>query len=555
MNNITAHVLQRPVMRGMPPMFVISIIYLIGCLDVINIFIDDLYITLRYLHNFINGYGIVFNAGERIEGYSNPTWLFLLAFLAKTFDITGQTALIYLARGTSLLIGFGIILVFFLMVQETGRKSPLLYLFPFIIAINPSLNVYNFSGLETPFITFLLGVVVLLYLKLQRSGKIGYLIAFSVFLGILSISRPEGIIYLVTLLGGMFVIDIITRRAISTNLIISTLISGAIFLGFIAFRWFYYHDILPNTLYAKNSPTMLVFKEGIMYVLGFAALYVAPFVFLAFVNDPSSQSLRWEHLPLYLTVLAQFAFAAYAGGDWMPGYRLMLPVVPLIYFLIFQHLNVQHFSPLRMRFFAIIVVCIAASLIIAGRDKIKEEDSYTTGLKFDFVLYRETYYDMGATLNTLAGPDDLVLIGEAGLIPYISDTAQFTDIYGLINRYVAKDLEGRIHTRTDNDYFLSLDMDYFVAMSTTKDRLVCDQEHNIYETGYDVVDILIQDPRFHQKYIPVYTNQQGILFQRYDAENMNPPPIVPGCQPEYRSGSLAPASGLLPVAQAVGVTP
>jgi len=33
--------------------------------------IDDAYISVRYAHNLTAGLGLVFNAGEHVEGYSN----------------------------------------------------------------------------------------------------------------------------------------------------------------------------------------------------------------------------------------------------------------------------------------------------------------------------------------------------------------------------------------------------------------------------------------------------------------------------------------------------
>ncbi|RME21481.1 MAG: hypothetical protein D6798_18055, partial [Deltaproteobacteria bacterium] len=41
--------------------------------------LDDAYITFRYADNLVAGHGIVFNPGERVEGYTNFLWLLLLA--------------------------------------------------------------------------------------------------------------------------------------------------------------------------------------------------------------------------------------------------------------------------------------------------------------------------------------------------------------------------------------------------------------------------------------------------------------------------------------------
>src|SRR5438552_16124392 len=35
---------------------------------------DDAYISFRYARNLVDGLGLVYNAGERVEGYSNFLW-------------------------------------------------------------------------------------------------------------------------------------------------------------------------------------------------------------------------------------------------------------------------------------------------------------------------------------------------------------------------------------------------------------------------------------------------------------------------------------------------
>src|SRR4029434_7187421 len=41
--------------------------------------IDDAFITFRYAANLVAGHGLVFNPGERVEGYSNFLWTILIA--------------------------------------------------------------------------------------------------------------------------------------------------------------------------------------------------------------------------------------------------------------------------------------------------------------------------------------------------------------------------------------------------------------------------------------------------------------------------------------------
>ncbi|MCR1795473.1 hypothetical protein K0V43_18055, partial [Leptospira sp. id769339] len=40
---------------------------------------DDAFITFRYSENFVNGFGIVFNIGEYLEGYTNFLWMLFVS--------------------------------------------------------------------------------------------------------------------------------------------------------------------------------------------------------------------------------------------------------------------------------------------------------------------------------------------------------------------------------------------------------------------------------------------------------------------------------------------
>ncbi|RLI86247.1 MAG: hypothetical protein DRO76_04225, partial [Candidatus Altiarchaeales archaeon] len=42
--------------------------------------VDDAYIGIRYARHFVEGSGLVYNIGERVEGYSDFLWIILLSF-------------------------------------------------------------------------------------------------------------------------------------------------------------------------------------------------------------------------------------------------------------------------------------------------------------------------------------------------------------------------------------------------------------------------------------------------------------------------------------------
>ncbi|MCL2825764.1 MAG: hypothetical protein FWD57_17365, partial [Polyangiaceae bacterium] len=55
---------------------------------------DDAFISFRYARNLVMGHGLVFNPGERVEGYTNFLWTMLMV-PAVALDISvGATAVV-----------------------------------------------------------------------------------------------------------------------------------------------------------------------------------------------------------------------------------------------------------------------------------------------------------------------------------------------------------------------------------------------------------------------------------------------------------------------------
>ncbi len=53
---------------------------------------DDAFISFRYVRNLVEGHGLVFNPGERVEGYSNFLWVLELAGLWRVFGLRPENA-------------------------------------------------------------------------------------------------------------------------------------------------------------------------------------------------------------------------------------------------------------------------------------------------------------------------------------------------------------------------------------------------------------------------------------------------------------------------------
>ncbi|NBO19662.1 MAG: hypothetical protein EBV03_10665, partial [Proteobacteria bacterium] len=69
---------------------------------------DDAYITFRVVDNAVNGYGLRWNIDERVQGYTNPLWMFLhipfYYFYRNIFQITIALGAVFGALGVAALL-------------------------------------------------------------------------------------------------------------------------------------------------------------------------------------------------------------------------------------------------------------------------------------------------------------------------------------------------------------------------------------------------------------------------------------------------------------------
>jgi hypothetical protein len=284
----------------------------------------------------------------------------------------------------------------------------------------------------------------------------------------------------------------------------------AIVAAFIAFRWSYYGEFLPNTLFAKNNPGFSVFKDGGRYVALFLAIALGPYVLLALFKRPPL--LTRVHLPMYLVIVAQLAFAIYAGGDWMPAFRLALPVLPLLLFLVIDQVDFGGFVNQKLIATVMILIIAVSCSWVVQRYYVKTYKPLKSGWHLEFQPYNEDYYDLARKLGEISAPHQTVLLGEAGVIPYLNDKLRFTDLYGLTDKHIAHDVEGKHFARIDNDYLLTNKYDYVVVVMLRNKRVP--EDGGKYDTGFVAMDALLNDPRFLATYTPVYYEKRGIIFQR-----------------------------------------
>jgi hypothetical protein len=291
---------------------------------------DDAMISMRYARNLANGYGLVWNpGGARVEGFTNPLWVILMAILHLFPLPASKISLLVQICGAIFLIAN---LFFANKIARLLTGSWLVALLSVILtAFYAPLNNWGLQGMEVSVLTLIVSASVWIVLENIRSNR--FSIWLYLILGVGTLVRIDmAVVYLVIMTFLVFA-DRSHRRQ---NLIWGIGFFILFIMSQTLFRWIYYGDILPNTYYLKMQgyPVLLRLIHGDYVLFRFIwrfnwLLFLLPFIVLAFRRD------RAILLPV-LVILAQLAYSVYVGGDaWehRGGSNRYISIVMPIYFI------------------------------------------------------------------------------------------------------------------------------------------------------------------------------------------------------------------------------
>lgn len=286
--------------------------------------VDDAFISLRYAWNLVEGDGFVFNPGERVEGYSNPSW----TLLAAAWLALGIEPLEALKWCGVLLVGV-LPAVAFWSSRRLGL-TPLWSLLPAgLAAVDLNLAFWAPNGLETPLWAVLLAAWPGL---LARRWFDGERLPVSALVGAaLYVTRPEAPLFIAPaiLVEAALALRDPSRRKTAFVWAAALAVPCLAWLGF---RVAYYGDWVANTFYVKANDGFQpeIFKK---YLASWLVVNAPMTGALLALSAPLALRTRGGRLALAALAI-QFLFVLRAGGDWMAQNRFWGPAVPLAAYVI-----------------------------------------------------------------------------------------------------------------------------------------------------------------------------------------------------------------------------
>ena len=404
----------------------------------INRFIqDDAFISFRYAKNLVKGWGLVFNKGERVEGYTNFLWTLIISIPVKI----GWNPIIF-----SYIIG---ILFFVITLYFTYKLSNLIFdsrllslLTVFLLGTNYTMSCYATGGMETQMQTAIVVISYFLCLKCftRKTLKNSGWMLLSILLAISILTRPDSVLFVLVILSALIFIhkggELTTKTQLSNYLflIIPFLLITGVYL---IWKLDYYGSILPNTYYAKAAGQTSIIS-GLKYTGWFLTTYwLFPFllILLIFLKEFFS-GMDIKINILLFTILLWTFYVIKVGGDFME-FRFFVPILPFIFIILVRIIN-KLIQSAKLKLVFILLIFFGSFVHIftftyhSGIESVKTLASHLTRPE-------ENWIGVGKKLKRLFDNEDIkIAVTASGAIPYYSNLPAL-DMLGLNDPHISRE--------------------------------------------------------------------------------------------------------------------
>jgi hypothetical protein len=421
--------------------------------------VDDAGISFAYARNLAHGSGLVSQPGvEPVEGYSNFLWvlLFVPFFKLNLFHPVWLPKILGLASAAGAMV-----LLRAAIRPDVGSLGSAVT--TTLVALQPPFVVWSVSGLENPLYALIIAGLLLVCIRVsadavcgRTSAAVAALLAFAA-----AVVRPDGVLYAVAFPCAVLYTVITARprrdRTLLRPLLTYTSLFTVAYIGLLAFRWWYFHDLLPNTYYAKGGPDISSIRELILLR---PATFEKILQLVASVTGASLAGLTLVALIVGIACLAALRVAPGRSGfplilfvaigvsiyvvlppDYMGEYRFATPPLLLLPALLTTSLfrvSKVSLSPSRRRI--IVAIGLALLLLASGRQAMVRTPAFAANPAVPFARVAQHYaYRFNHYADLLGLANASLLAPDLGATLYYSRLRVF-DLGMLCDRIIARTL-------------------------------------------------------------------------------------------------------------------
>jgi arabinofuranosyltransferase len=274
---------------------------------------DDAYITLRVVDNLWAGYGLRWNVIERVQVFTHPLWMLLLA---AAYGVTREGYWTVLVLSLAM-TGAALTLLTRRIAAPTASAVIALGL----LASSKAFVEYSTSGLENP----LTHLVLIAFLTVSWTQQRAASWPLSTFAALATLCRPDAIALVGPLWAAAVATDVTAPGPARLRRVIGSVAGWWPLAAWVLFAWFYYGTPVPNTAYAKlpiNVARAELMAQGGWYLLD--SLAVDP-VTLAVIGLAMAHAIAMPgHRIVGVALASSLAAVVSVGGDHMTG-RFLTP--------------------------------------------------------------------------------------------------------------------------------------------------------------------------------------------------------------------------------------
>ncbi|MBI4786345.1 MAG: hypothetical protein HY782_04785 [Chloroflexi bacterium] len=491
--------------------------------------VDDAYISFRYAQNAILGYGLVFNPGERVEGFTNFLWTALMIPLEGAGMDVGRGSMVL---GVLFALAIMWLVVRFAKIVDAPPSVGMLAVL--LLAVDGSFTLWAISGLETAMFAFLIFAGAVLYAREQiwdaspskegaergwtrrkntKNPRLSALVRvpitfpFSgIFFALAAMTRPEGLMVFAITVAHQAAWRVLAERRLFTFRDLARIFAfSAFFAPYWLGRWWYYASFLPNSFYAKVSaagPAAQLTRgwnhlsQFVNVHLGWIVVVPPLFALAASVRNffahtptrphslpplPLSRAPRAFWMSYLAAILVPYAaYIVYVGGDWSVG-RFFVPLLAPFYLLFSTGLVdlwkwavdkwSNHARP-RAAWLGITASIVFAGLVFGFSSWNGEYGIFIRG--FDAGTATAARAAMGKWLRTSAPRGTVIAVDAAGQVPYFSGLPAI-DMFGINDLHIGRMTVSTLgqgtpgHEKFDLGYVIGRTPTYVIIYGTLLD--------------------------------------------------------------------------------------
>ncbi len=445
---------------------------------------DDAMISMRYADNLAHGNGLVWNIGEKVEGFTNPLMVFIMSVAIVIFGNNYSMLFIQLlglaCLATNIFLAHKIISR---LLHSDEQKDFLKFIGLLLVMVWYPVMYWSVFGMETGYLTTLL--LYIFYLSIYKDTQNKISIVVPILLSLVYLSRPEGILFI-----GIFLLfRLIQRWPIKKNMlpvVVEGLIAAVPIVGYQIFRVMYYGQRYPNTYILKVTGMSIDdrLKNGFGFYQPFidrVEIFIGAVVIFFFIyawksGIPVKEKVKNIFVGSYryvtMSVLLFMTYSAYqiwVGGDpWPPFWRMTVPYT-VLFFLAFVVVldELRKLFTIKADMFKALV-----SIIVFGFLMFIPYDYHFDFMRLEPYQTRNNAENINIALAIKEVTDSKATVASfwAGTIPYLSERMSF-DPLGKTDAYIA-----------------TLSPDVSGAVANPNRGLYSMPGHNKYDLNYTFVE-------------------------------------------------------------------